>query len=251
VHRSFDEYATRYRHVHMRREDGVLELRLHTDDGPLVWGAGPHSELGFCWADVGADPDNRVVVLTGTGEEFCTRIDDSWNGPMTPAKWDRIYANGKRLLRNLLDIEVPVIAAVNGPARVHAELAVLADIVLASEDTVFQDLPHFRFGTVPGDGVHVVWQQLLGPNRGRQFLLLGTKLDAEEALRLGVVAEVLPRDRLLERAWEIARLFAAKPDPTLRYARVALTMPIKRALADHVSHGLAVEGLSAHETWPQ
>ena len=68
---------------------------------------------------------------------------------MTPQKWDTIYFNGKRLLTNLLNIEVPVIAAINGPARVHAELAVLGDITIASETTVFQDAPHFRLGTIP------------------------------------------------------------------------------------------------------
>ncbi|MGE0306963.1 MAG: enoyl-CoA hydratase/isomerase family protein [Acidimicrobiia bacterium] len=163
----FHDYRERYDHVHLRREDGILELRLHTGDGPLIWGDGPHTELGSCFEDVGRDPENRVVILTGTGDRFIGAIDKSWAGPMSPEKWDKIYFNGKRLLQNLLDIEVPVIGAVNGSARVHAELAVLSDITLASEETVFQDAPHFRLGTVPGDGVHVVWQSLLGPNRGR------------------------------------------------------------------------------------
>jgi enoyl-CoA hydratase/carnithine racemase len=245
------DYAHRYPSVAMRREDGILELRLHTDGGPLIWGAGPHSELGFCFADVGSDPENRVIVLTGTGSEFCTRLDTSWNGAMHPAKWDRIFANGKRLLGALLDIEVPVIAAVNGPARVHAELAVLSDVVLASSDTYFQDLPHFRFGTVPGDGVHVLWPMLLGPNLGRQFLLLGTKIDAARALDLGIVAEVQPPERVLERAWDIAREFTRKSDMTLRYTRLAVTHLLKRAMFESVSLGLAVEGLSAYETWPE
>lgn len=246
----YEEYSTRYEHVRMRREEGVLELRLHTDGDSLVWGDGPHSELGHCFADVGNDRENRVVILTGTGDVFCTHLDDSWVGAMSAEKWDRIYANGKRLLTNLLDIEVPVIAAINGPARVHAELAVLSDIVLASDDTYLQDHPHFRFGTVPGDGVHILWPLLLGANRGRQFLMMGTKLDAEEALRLGVVAEVHPKDRVLERAWEIARTFTTQADMTLRYTRVALTHRLRRAFADDIGYGLALEGLAAHVTWP-
>jgi enoyl-CoA hydratase/carnithine racemase len=81
---------------------------------------------------------------------------------------------------NHLDIEAPMIAAVNGPALIHAELALLCDIVLASETAIFQDLPHFPSGLVPGDGVHVVFPLLLGANRGRYSLLMGQKIPAHE-----------------------------------------------------------------------
>ena len=94
---TFDEYSTGYRHVRMQREAGVLEMRLHSDDGPLVWGAGPHSEFGHCFADVGSDPENRVIILTGTGDRFIADLDKSWIGEMTPTRWDEIYRNGKRL----------------------------------------------------------------------------------------------------------------------------------------------------------
>ncbi len=247
----FEHYSLRYPHVRMQRDaSGVLELALHSEGGPLVWGDGPHSELGYCFADVACDPENRVVILTGTGDEFIARLDQSWTGAMTPGKWDKIYFHGKRLLENLLAIEVPVIAAVNGPARVHAELAVLSDVVLASEDALFQDAPHFRHGTVPGDGVHVVWPLLLGPNRGRYFLLTGQKLSAREAQALGVVAEVLPRAELMPRARALAAELARQPTLTLRLARVAMTQVLKRMVLDHVGPGLALEGLGAHASWP-
>src|SRR5215475_16080772 len=105
-----------------------------------------------------------------------------------------------------------MIAAVNGPAIIHAELAVLCDIVLAADTAVFQDAPHFPGGLVPGDGVHVVWPLVLGANRGRYFLLTGQKLSAQEALNLGVVSEIVPREKLLARAWELARQISLKPD---------------------------------------
>jgi enoyl-CoA hydratase/carnithine racemase len=250
VHKTFDEYSTRYRHVAMQREAGVLELRLHSEGGPLVWGSGPHTELGHCFADVGSDPENRVIVLTGTGDRFIADLDKSWVGEMTPARWDEIYRNGKRLLMNLLEIEVPMIAAVNGPATVHAELGLLCDIVLAAETTSFKDAPHFPFGTVPGDGVHVVWPLLLGMNRARHFLLTGRRLSAEEALDLGVVAEILPLERLLPRAHEVARQLLRQPDLTLRYTRVAMTQQIKRLMLDQLGYGLALEGLGAVNHWP-
>jgi enoyl-CoA hydratase/carnithine racemase len=250
VYATFDEYSTRYQHVRMERRDGVLLVQLHSGGGPLVWGDSPHTELGYAFEDIGRDVDNRVVVLTGTGGEFIAQLDTSWIGTMTPAKWDKIYQHGKRLLDNLLDIEVPVIAAVNGPATVHAELAVLADIVIASDTAVFRDAPHFRFGTVPSDGVHVVWPMVLGPNRGRYFLLTGQRLSAAEAKELGVVAEVHEPAALLDRAWELGAQLARQPDMCLRYTRVAITRLIRQLMADHVGYGLALEGLAAYESWP-
>lgn len=246
----FEQYRHDYRHVAMKRRDGILELRLHTDGGPLVWGASPHSELGHCFRQVGSDPTNRVIIVTGTGSEFLARLDDSWVGPMTAARWERIYTNGKRLLQGLVDIEVPVIGAINGRATVHAELALLSDIVVAAESTTFQDAPHFPYGTVPGDGVHLVWPHLLGPNRGRYFLLTGQRLTAAEARDLGAVSEVVPDDEVLDRAWELARLVARQPDITLRMTREAFAEPLRRLLASGIGHGLALEGLAAFETWP-
>ncbi len=251
MNRTFAEYSQLYQHVVMRRDGGIIELRLHTDGGPLVWGAGPHQELGHCFTDVGADRDNRVVILTGSGDAFLRALDNSWVGQMTPEKWDRIHTDGIRLLTALLAIPVPVIGAVNGPATVHAELAVLSDITLAADTAYFQDAPHFRYGTVPGDGVHVVWPALLGPNRARYFLLTAQKIDAGEALRLGVVNEVLSKAALMDRAWEHARALASQHDITLRCTRAALVTDLRRKLADGLGHGLALEGLTAYATWPQ
>ncbi len=245
------DYADRYEHATLQRDElGVLEVRLHSHDGPLVWGAGPHTELGYLFGDIGADPENRVVIITGTGDRFIADLDTSWVGAMTPEKWNTIYNHGRRLLQRLLEIEVPVIGAVNGPATVHAEIAVLSDIVLCAEHTYFSDAPHFRFGTVPGDGVHVIWPMLLGPNRGRYFLLTGQRIDAAQALDLGVVSEVLAPEALLPRAHALAAKLARQPTTTLRYTRDAVVQPIRRALLDNLAYGLALEGLGAHASWP-
>jgi enoyl-CoA hydratase/carnithine racemase len=241
---SLEDYANNYETVRFERRNGILQVTFHSGGGSLKWGGPAHREFGYAFADIGSDPENRVVILTGTGDDYCAEFEGT-RPRRTPKTWDTTYWEGKRLLTNLLEIEVPIIGAVNGPALIHAEIPVLSDIVLASENATFQDAPHFPRGVVPGDGVHVVWPLLLGQNRGRYFLLTGQTLSAQEAHDLGVVAEVLSRENLLPRAWQLAEQLIQQPDLTLRYSRVALTLQLKRQMQDMLGYGLAIEGLAA------
>ena len=239
------DYFNRYETIAFERTpSGVLTVRLHSNGGPVVYASAHHRDWVGAFLDISADRENKVVILTGTGDEFITRF--GWDKSLsTPTDWDSVYWEGNRLLRNLLDIEVPVIAAVNGPATIHSQLAVLSDIVLASLNAVFQDQVHILLSAVPGDGISIVWMELLGPNRGRYFLLTGQKITAQEALQLGVVNEVLPQDKLMPRANELAERLAALPPLTARYTRVILTQSLKRLLDENLGYGLALEGLGA------
>jgi enoyl-CoA hydratase/carnithine racemase len=243
----FDQYQDKFRNIRFDRRNGILQMSVHTDGGPLTWGAldgSVHTQLGQAFYEIGRDPDNRVLIMTGTGDAFCTQINSAEMLPrVDAAERYRITREGKDLLMNLLDIEVPVIGAVNGPAYIHAQLPVLSDVVLAAEHAEFADLAHFAYGIVPGDSVQVVWPMLLGPNRGRYFLMTGQRLSAREALALGVVSEVLPAEQLLPRAWALAEDWIEKPVQTLRYTRVALTQSIKKRMLDELGYGMALEGL--------
>lgn len=119
--------------------------------------------------------------------------------------------------------------------------------MLATPQTVFQDKPHFEFGIVPGDGMHILWPDVIGSIRGRYFLLTRQVLDAETAKQWGVINEVVPADRLLARAHEIADGIAALPPLTSRYMRIALTHRLRRLVEEGAGYGLALEGISAAE----
>ena len=246
----FEHYRQRYRNIKLQREDGILTMTLHTDGGAFVWSFEAHQEMGLCFAEVSGDRENKVVVMTGTGANYCVDINAGSFKLSTAGDWDHIIYDGRRLLTNLLDIEVPVIAAVNGPVRIHPEIPVLADVVLASDTALFQDAPHFMSGIVPGDGAHVVWPHVLGPNRGRYFLITGQELNARTALEYGVVNEVLPGEKLLGRAMELARHIAAMPALTRRYTRLGLTQRLKRLMQEGLGYGLALEALAAIDQLP-
>jgi enoyl-CoA hydratase/carnithine racemase len=123
--------------------------------------------------------------------------------------------------------------------------------VLCSDNTFFRE-GHFSYmGIVPGDGVHIVFRELLGLNRGRYFLYTGQKIDAREALALGVVGEVLPEDRLLDRAWEIARdVFMSKDRIQRRLSRALFIQPWREMFTRELGHGMALESWACHSYWP-
>jgi enoyl-CoA hydratase/carnithine racemase len=248
---TLDTYATKYRTIRMERRDGILQLTFHTDGGPLRWGMLPHGEFPDAFADIARDRENRVVIMTGTGDEFsgvrASPETTSFTARPSLETLDRIHWEGRALLMNLLSIEVPVIAALNGPAWRHSEIPLLSDIVLASDTAAFQDSAHFMSNMVPGDGMHIVYPLLLGFNRARYFLLTGQTIGAREAQQLGLVAEVLPPDKVLARAWELAEDLAKRPTLLLRYTRLLFTDYLKKRLHELLGYGLAMESLALLE----
>jgi enoyl-CoA hydratase/carnithine racemase len=242
------EYANKYEHIKFERRNGVLQMTMHTNGQSLQWGLAPHRELPYAFYDVSNDYENKAVIFTGTGAEF-TGPRVTHGHPLFPTRpsmevADKVIAEGRQCLMNFLNIEVPVISAVNGPAWRHSELPLLADIVLASDTAQFQDSAHFTGGLVPGDGMHIVYPLLLGFNRARYFLLTGQTLSAKQALELGLVAEVLPADKLMARAWELAEGIAKQPKSLVRMTRAVLTERLKREMQDLIGFGLYAEWLA-------
>jgi len=260
----FEEYEDRYPNYRFELSDeGILLMQCHTNGGSLVWDWKPHDDMSDAFADVAGDREIKALIHTGTGENYNADwgrlpdgelpkepLYDAMPGVRGLHELDEKAWYARQLIFNILDVDVPMISAVNGPCNCHSEVPLLGDIVLASEDAYFQDAPHFPRGMVPGDGQHVIWNQIVGANRGRYLLLTGKKLSAKEALDWGAIAEVHPKDQLLDRAWELAREIVKRPPLVLRYTRQLFTNQLKRAFLDELGHGLARETYAQREFFP-
>ncbi|WP_067684161.1 enoyl-CoA hydratase/isomerase family protein [Nocardia miyunensis] len=257
---SFDSYAEKYRdYFAMQRRDGILELRMHTDGGPARFGWATHNAWAQAWQEIGNDPENEVLILTGTGDQWLGLPDARSIDPSEAAKelirgqrphdftYEHAYYDATKLIENFVfGIDIPTIAAINGPSPAHTEFALLCDITLAAETAIIMD-PHLLAGTAPGDGQQLTLQELIGTKRAAYHMYTGLPLDARQALELGLVNEVLVPDRLLPRAWEIAAAIMRAPRTARRFTHAIAQRPWKRRLVQDLGFGLAHEmlGISA------
>jgi enoyl-CoA hydratase/carnithine racemase len=239
-------YFTRYENLALSRADGVLTMRFHTDGGPIVFTGTTHAELPSALEEIGLDHDNQAMVLTGTGDSFMEKIDGPSLGEIfKPAAWEKARSEGAKVLQRLLDLPMPVVGVANGPAIVHSEYLLLSDVHIASEQAVYGDFPHPTFGITAGDGLHVVWEEVAGTARAKWLLWTGETINAHTALQWGVVSEVLPHDRVLERGMEIARILAAKPALYRSLQKQTLNLNLRRRITEDLPFGMALEGLTA------
>ena len=202
-----------------------------------------HTALAGVWDRVAADDEVRAVVLTGRGRAFSAGGDFH---VMTRVQRDQAFRTqnideARRIITGMVRCPVPVIAAVNGPAvGLGCSLALLSDLVLMAEGAYLAD-PHVQVGLVAGDGGAMVLPLIVGLARARELLFLGERVSAEDAVRLGLANRVVPRDRLLDEAMELARRLAALPAAALRGTKRAVNLHLEQAMAAVMETALAAE----------
>lgn len=256
-----------------KRDDrGVLTVTFGEDvdgdgDGdPLTFTAQHHEDLVRAFYEIGQDRKNAVVILAGAAPESASGQNgtpgsapsDAAGGTIAdidfasfgnvgdPDVWSKVHDEGVQVLENLINIRVPVIAALEGATNVHSEYFLTANLIVAGEGATFNDLPHFAGGIVPGDGIFQTWSYLAGPGRAQAFLLDPQPVSAQTANDWGVVSHVVPDGTALERATELAHaMVEGRPALTLRNTRLHFAQPLKERLVDEVSNGLALEGATA------
>jgi len=241
------DYFTAYRSLKLTRDArGVLVAQFHTNGGPLTFTAPDHTDFVDAFYRIGQDRANSIVIFTGTGGHFIPGIDFTTFGNVAdPGVWSQVHDEGVQILENLLNIRVPVIAAVEGRLDVHSEYALLANAIVAGEGATFNDLPHFAGGIVPGDGIFTAWSYRAGAGRAEAFLLQPKPLSARTAYEWGVVTEIVRDGEALSRAIELAYSYLKVPEVTRRNTRVHFTHPLKERIVREVGYGLALEGASA------
>ena len=230
-----------WRHLRISGDAGVVEVALHSDGGPLHWTGRAGVELNRLFAALSEDEGAKVLILSGTGDTFCA---SSATFDFTRIPWNAVWAGQQAMLGQLIELNLIVIAAVNGPVLFHPEIPLMADVVLACPEAEFAELGHFPRGMVPGDGAQLIMQRLIGSSRMRYFYLSQQRIGAADAERLGFVHESMTRDALLPRARELARSIATRPAAMLALSKSALRMRDRRSFHRDLSHSMAIEGLA-------
>lgn len=201
-----------------------------------------HHELWELFRDLAAECEARAIVLTGSGPAFSAGGDMSWFPQLRrPDRLHELRREGKQLIWNLLDVEVPIICGLNGPAvGLGASVALLCDVIVMADTAAIID-PHVQVGLVAGDGGAAIWPLLLGPLAAKRHLLLGEPLRADAALALGVASEVCAADDVPAVARRWAERVAAQPPLAAQGTKIAVNAQIKQALLTSFDLSTALE----------
>ncbi len=227
-----DITAIRFHHLELKRVGDVLHVvidradsRLNAIDGDL------HEDFTRLFRELRREDGARAVLLSGRGAAFSAGGDFSWFPELArPGALEELRRDAKQLIWDLLDIEVPVVAAVGGPAMgLGASIALLCDVVFMAESAVIGD-PHVRVGIVAGDGGTAIWPLAVGPARAKEYLLTGDPVPAREAERIGLVNHVVPDAELEARALALASRLAEGAPLALRYTKLSVNKLVKDAL---------------------
>jgi len=247
----FEDYREKYAtYFKLERRNGILQVQMHTKGGSVMYGLSIHNAWSQLWLDIGNDPDNEVLIFGGAGDKWIGGFDPdfaahSLHQMPADAFYDQIYTDATKLLEAFIfNIDIPTIACINGPG-LHTEFALLCDITLCAEHAELFD-PHFQFKLVPGDGQGLTFQELMGLKRAAYFLYTSDKITAQMAKEMGLVNEVVPLDRLLPRAQEIAEKIMEKPRAIRRMTSAVLRRQWKRRLVQDLGFHIAHELLGMH-----
>lgn len=233
----------RYESIRVERQDKVLKLTLNRPDSLNAVNSVMHGELASIFADVNRDKETFAVLLTGEGRAFCAGGDVK--GMQEPGRnWHDMSWEAKKIVNDILDLEQPIVSAVNGAAvGLGATLALLCDVIFASDRARIGDT-HVRVGITAGDGGTVIWPLLCGVARAKEMLMTGDLIDADEAYRIGLVNHVVPHDELMEKAMAFAQRLANGPAYAIRSTKMSVNKAIKHATNLLLDASLAMEGHS-------
>lgn len=240
------DYSRFAPHLLVERDGPIRILTMNRPEQLNAFDTPLHAAMRHVWDALIDDDEAGAVVLTGAGRMFSSGGDI----PNFLKAYDdyptrrRDIREAERLFKAMVSSELPMVAAVNGPGiGLGCSVAILCDLVVMADDAYFSD-PHVSVGLVAGDGGAVSWPLYIGLLRAKEYLLLGDRIPAEEAVRLGLANRVVPKDQVLSESLELARRLAAQPPQALRDTKRALNMHLDRAANGILGFALAAESES-------
>lgn len=235
-----------YQTITFKRQGRILEITLNLPDSLNAVNEVMHEELARLFVDVSNDPDCDIVVLTGAGLAFSAGGDIKWmqDSIDDPQLFERIAREAKQTIYTILDCEKPVIAKLNGHATgLGATIALFCDVIFASDKAKIGD-PHVCIGLVAGDGGAVIWPQLIGYARAKEFLMTGDLIPASEAARIGLINHVVPHDELDAQVNAFAERLASGATKAIRWSKMTVNIGLKQLAHSIMDASLAYETLS-------
>jgi enoyl-CoA hydratase len=233
-----------YENILIEKRDGIAILTLNRPERLNAVNGTLHSELSTVFDDVQADGDVRVAVITGAGRAFCAGGDFGPGRDFVSKTGRSMMQEARRIVDTILDLEKPLIAAVNGHAvGLGATVALCCDVVIAARSAKIGD-PHVKMGLTAGDGGAVIWPLLVGVNRAKYMLMTGDLITGEEAERIGLVNYVVDDDRVLDEALSLAQRLALGAPYAVQSSKVSVNKFIKSVSNLVLPLSLALEEVS-------
>ncbi|OAI39970.1 hypothetical protein AYO38_01365 [bacterium SCGC AG-212-C10] len=230
---------------------GIRICRLNRPERLNAVNPWMHRELSTLGRDLQEDDSVKVVILTGAGRAFCAGGDQKPNpneappsrGPASEVRW----REAEEIVRGIIELEKPIISAVNGPAMgLGATIALLCDVVIMAKSARIAD-SHATVGLVAGDGGASIWPLLCGINKAKEFLMLGTHIYADRALEVGLASYVYEDAELQEKALEHARMFLRMPTYAMRATKATVNRLLRQSADLTLEAGLTYEAISAKD----
>lgn len=238
----FDDYQT----ILFNRRGRVLEVTLNRPDKLNATDAVLHTELARVFTEISNDPDSDIVILTGAGRAFSAGGDVAWMQEAidVPARFEQTMREARQIVYGLIDCEKPVIAKLNGHATgLGCTIALFCDVIFAAEHAKIGD-PHVSIGFVAGDGGAVIWPQLIGYARAKEYLLTGDLMTAHQAASMGLINHAVPADELDDKVNAFADKLAAGASNAIRWTKMSVNIGLRDLASKMMDASLAYEALS-------
>jgi enoyl-CoA hydratase len=235
-----------YKHIRLERRGRILTATLDRADKRNAIDDKLDQELARLFWDVDLDDETNVLVLTGAGSAFSSGGDLEYMRKVAEdlSFFERSMRNGKRILQTMLDCEKPIICRLNGDAiGLGATIALFCDIIIATDAARIGD-PHVRAGLVAGDGGALIWPQLVGYARAKQYLLGGDLISARDAQQMGLINFAVPAEELDALTDQWADRLSNGATKALRWTKATMNIGLKQLLASMSDAGFALEAVS-------